>query len=231
MNIILIGPPGAGKGTQARLIEDEYKVIQLSTGDMLRAKVKTGDELGQKIKKVIDSGDLVSDDLMVEIISERIDEKDCANGFILDGFPRTVAQAEALDKMLKNKDLEINSVIEIVVDEDQIVERVSGRYTCSDCGEGYHDKFKPAKCDDECDECGAEDSFTRRADDNAISVRNRLDAFNKQTAPILPFYENQKLLNKIDGMKNIDEVAKDIKEVLDGNKLKKPENKALRNGR
>ena len=230
MNIILIGPPGAGKGTQARILEDKYDIIQLSTGDMLRAKVKSGDELGLKIKKVIDSGDLISDELMIKIISDRIDEKDCSNGFILDGFPRTVAQAEALEKMLHDKQLNLDSVIQLTVDEDQVVERITGRYTCSDCGEGYHDSFKPAKNEKECDECDAIDSFVRRDDDNELSVRNRLAVFNKQTAPILPFYENKQMLNKVDGMREIDTVAKDIKEILDGNSNLKPKSKAFGNG-
>ena len=214
MNIILLGPPGAGKGTQAKRLEDTFGIPQLSTGDMLRAAVKSGSELGEQAKKVMDAGELMPDALMVRMIEERIQHRDCANGFILDGFPRTTAQACALDEMLSRRGTGLDAVIELKVDEDALVERITGRYSCVACGAGYHDKFHNPKTDGVCDYCGATE-FKRRDDDNEATVRSRLEAYRDQTAPILPYYEQKGILWQVDGMADIDEVTKQINNVLE----------------
>lgn len=213
MNIILLGPPGAGKGTQSRLLEEKFGTIQVSTGDMLRAAVKRGEPLGLEAKQIMAEGKLVPDDLIIRMIEDRIAKPDCAKGFILDGFPRTVAQAEALDSMLKAHGKKLDAVIEIKVDEAALVERVSGRFTCAKCGEGYHDKFRPTKKEGVCDACGGTE-FARRPDDNAETMKSRLKAFQEQTAPILPYYTNKGLLKSVDGMAPMLDVQKALEALL-----------------
>jgi len=213
MRLILMGPPGAGKGTQAKRIEDRHGLIQLSTGDMLRSVVASGAPLGQQAKEIMAAGKLMPDELMIQMIGDRISQPDCAKGFILDGFPRTVPQAEALDRMLEEKGLKLDHVIEMKVDDAALVERITGRYTCAKCGRGYHDKFEKPKVDGVCDVCGSTE-FNRRADDNAETVITRLAAYHKQTAPILPYYAERGVLEGVDGMADIDEVTKQIEGLL-----------------
>lgn len=213
MRIILLGPPGAGKGTQAQRLIDTYKVMQLSTGDMLRAAAAAGTSVGLQAKAVMDAGDLVSDDIVVEIIADRIEQSDCKNGFILDGFPRTLGQAEALEKMLARKALDLNAVVEMQVDDNQLIGRITGRYNCISCGAGYHDEHLRPNLDGVCDICGGIE-FDRRSDDNAEAVLFRLKSYHEQTAPLLPFYQKRGKLFSVDGMVDIDEVTRQIKEVL-----------------
>lgn len=213
MNLILLGPPGAGKGTQAQRLQAKYGMVQLSTGDMLRAVVKSGTPLGQKADSIMKAGQLVPDEVMIEMISNRIDEPDAKGGFILDGFPRTVVQAEALDRMLEEKGLKLHHVIEMVVDDTALTERITGRFTCAKCGTGYHDSFKRPAVENTCDVCGSHE-FTRRADDNAETVGKRLEAYHKQTAPILPYYAGRGVLKQVDGMAEIDEVTRQIETII-----------------
>lgn len=213
MNIILLGPPGAGKGTQAKLLQERHGLIQLSTGDMLRASIKNGEPLGLEAKQIMDCGKLVPDDLMIRMIDARIDQPDCVHGFILDGFPRTVPQAEALDTMLAAKHKQLTAVIQLKVDERELVARVSGRFTCAHCGAGYHDTLKPTKVEGVCDVCGGKE-FTRRADDNAETMKTRLTAFAEQTAPILPYYQAKGLLKTVDGMAPVDDVTKNLEKLI-----------------
>jgi len=213
MNLILLGPPGAGKGTQADLLAGKRGLKQLSTGEMLRAAVKAGTEVGKRAEAIMKSGGLVSDEIVIGIIADRIDQPDCANGFILDGFPRTLAQASALEKLLAEKGKKLDAVIELKVDDSALVERISGRFSCAKCGAGYHDKFKQPKVDGVCDQCGATE-FTRRADDNAETVKNRLMAYYRETAPLIGYYYAKDNLQTVDGMADIAEVTKQIDQAL-----------------
>jgi len=215
MNIILLGPPGAGKGTQAKFLEDRFDIVQLSTGDMLRAAVASGSALGQKAKEIMNAGRLVPDELVIRMISDRIDRPDCKNGFILDGFPRTVPQAEALDGMLAEKGLKLDHVIEMTVEDDALVERITGRYSCAKCGVGYHDLFQLPKVAGVCDNCGGA-AFKRRADDNVETVETRLTQYHAQTAPILPYYRSKGVLKAVDGMAAIEDVTRQFVAVLAG---------------
>ncbi|MDX2073143.1 MAG: adenylate kinase [Alphaproteobacteria bacterium] len=218
MNLILLGPPGAGKGTQAQHLSAKFGLAKLSTGDMLRAAVAAGTEVGKMAKDIMARGALVPDEIMVNLIRDRIRETDCANGFILDGFPRTVAQAEALDAMLAAEKKRMNYIIELKVDDQKLVERITGRFSCTKCGAGYHDSFKKPKTAGVCDECGGTE-FSRREDDNAETVTKRLAAYHAQTAPLLPYYRAKGTLYTVDGMADIDHVAAEL-DVLVGKKEK-----------
>ncbi len=214
MNLILLGPPGAGKGTQASRLVKERGMIQLSTGDMLRAAVAAGTPVGLAAKVVMESGGLVSDEIVSGILSERLDQPDARAGFILDGYPRTDVQADSLDAMLAEKGLALDHVIELVVDEDALVDRITGRFTCGSCGEGYHDRYKQPKVADTCDVCGAS-NFKRRADDNADTVRQRMMEYRAKTAPIIPHYEGRGIVARVDGMADMDAVAGSIDKIVD----------------
>lgn len=213
MNLIFLGAPGSGKGTQAEILEKEKGLIKLSTGDMLRAAVKAGTELGKRAKEVMERGELVSDEIMIGMIRERIVHSDCQRGFILDGFPRTVAQAIALDEMLQEScGTKISKVVEITVNEEMLVDRICGRFSCARCGAGYHDKYKKPKVENTCDECGSYE-FTRRKDDNADTIKTRLKAYHTQTEPLKPYYEKQGLLVQVDGMQDIKKVTEQIHKI------------------
>ena len=214
MNLILLGPPGAGKGTQAKVLEQSRGLKQLSTGDMLRSAIAAGSELGVKAKAIMDRGDYVSDDVILAVVAERMNKPDIKAGVVFDGFPRTPAQAEALDGMLAERGQKLDAVIEMKVEDEVLITRISGRYTCAKCGKGYHDSFaKPAK-PGICDVCGSTE-FTRRADDNEKTVRDRLNVYNKQTAPLVTYYASRGNLHSVDGMADINHVAAAIGRVLD----------------
>ena len=214
LNIILLGPPGAGKGTQAARLQATYGMIQLSTGDMLREARASGSPIGEKVKAIMDAGELVSDEIVTALIGERLDG--CADcGAIFDGFPRTKAQAEALDLLLAQRGRHLDHVIELAVDEEALVNRITGRFSCASCGTGYHDTFRPTKVPGVCDVCGSTE-FKRRPDDNEQTVRTRMSEYRAKTEPILPYYEAKGLLRRVDGMASVDEVAAQIDAILDG---------------
>lgn len=205
MRIVLFGPPGCGKGTQADFIVKDLGIVHLSTGDMLRDAVRAKTRTGNMAKKIMDSGALVSDEIVVRIISDRLEQEDCSPGFVLDGFPRTLPQATALHNLLDEKEMGIAHVIEIQVPDEVLVERITGRFSCADCGMGYHRKFKKPKAKGICDVCGSS-NFQTRKDDNRDTVQDRLENYHSQTSPVLPYYNEMGLLRKVDGMSEIEEV-------------------------
>lgn len=211
--LILLGPPGAGKGTQARMLEEAHGLVQLSTGDLLRAAVAAGTEAGLQAKAVMEAGGLVSDEIVIAVLKDRLADADCANGVILDGFPRTTVQAEALDALLSATGQRINAAISLEVDDAAMVERIAGRFTCGSCGEGYHDSFKKPAVEGVCDNCGASD-MKRRADDNAETVAERLKAYHAQTAPLVAYYESNGALARVDAMGAIDAIASELNAVV-----------------
>lgn len=215
LNIILLGPPGAGKGTQASRLVEEHGMVQLSTGDMLRAAVKAGTPIGLQAKAVMDAGELVSDEIVSGLIGERLDELGNETSVIFDGYPRTAAQAAALDGILSARGRKLDHVIELVVDEDALVDRITGRFSCANCGEGYHDRYKLPKVEGTCDVCGSHD-FKRRPDDNEETVRTRMAEYRAKTEPILPIYEARGIVSKVDGMAAIDVVNDAIEAILQG---------------
>jgi len=212
MNIILLGPPGAGKGTQAKMLVEEYQIPQISTGDILRAAVKEGSPLGKEAKACMDKGDLVPDSVVIGIVEERIQQSDCAKGYMLDGFPRTVPQAEALDGMLQNLSSQINHVVSIEVANEELVGRLTGRRTCRECGAGFHVMFDPPKQEGVCDKCGGE--LYQRDDDNVETVTSRLQVYESQTLPLIVYYNTQGKIRPIDGVGEIKEIFGRVTQVL-----------------
>ncbi|MBY5354040.1 adenylate kinase [Rhizobium leguminosarum] len=213
MRLILLGPPGAGKGTQAQRIVEKHGIPQLSTGDMLRAAVNAGTDVGKRAKAVMDAGKLVSDEIVIAIVSERIDQPDCANGFILDGFPRTLVQADATEAMLKAKGLGLSVVIEFRVDDDELIRRVAGRYSCAKCGSVYHDTDKVPAAEGVCDKCGST-HFKRRPDDTPETMTARLQVYYKETSPLIGYYHAKGKLKSVDGMAEIDQVTAEVESIL-----------------
>jgi adenylate kinase len=213
MNIILLGPPGAGKGTQARRLQEAHGYVQLSTGDILRSHIAANDDLGRQAKTFMDDGHLVPDQLVIQMLEAEIDSPRCRNGFILDGFPRTIPQAEALDALLARKQLRLDAVIALQVDEARLIERISGRYTCAKCGALYNKDGQQPKVAGVCDVCGSTE-FVQRPDDNAEALKVRLEAYRRQTAPILPYYEERGLLRTVDAMQSIEAVSVQVEGLL-----------------
>ncbi|MEM9578621.1 MAG: adenylate kinase [Pseudomonadota bacterium] len=211
--LILLGPPGAGKGTQARMLQEQFGLVQLSTGDLLRAAVAAGTPAGKTAKTVMAAGGLVSDEIVLQILSDRLSETDCAKGVVLDGFPRTTGQAEALDALLETSGQRINAAISLEVDNVKMVLRIAGRFTCGDCGEGYHDNFKPTRVEGVCDGCGST-NMTRRADDNAQTVMSRLDAYQEQTEPLIAYYDAKGSLRQVNAMGDIDNIGNEIAQIV-----------------
>ncbi len=214
MRLVLLGPPAAGKGTQAKRLEERYGIVQIATGDMLRAEIAAGTPVGLKVKEVMRAGQLVSDDIVIHMLEACIVRPDCAKGFILDGFPRTVEQAKALDTMLAKNGMTLDAVLELKVNDAALIERVAGRFTCATCGEGYHDKFKPTKVPGTCDRCGGNE-FIRRPDDNRETIAARLVAYHTQTEPILAYYAARGRLKSVDGMAGMDQVTASLVAILD----------------
>jgi adenylate kinase len=214
MNLVLLGPPGAGKGTQAKLLEDRHGLVKLSTGDMLRQAVAAGSELGRKAGDIMERGELVPDELVIKLIAERMDQDRGGKSYIFDGFPRTIAQAEALGRLLDERGQTVDLVVVMEVDDDQLVERISGRFACADCGEGYHDLYKQPKVAGICDRCGGK-AFVRRRDDTPDVVRSRLKAYHAQTKPLIDYYRKQGKLKAVDGMADIAAVRGEIERVLE----------------
>jgi adenylate kinase len=217
MNLILLGPPGAGKGTQAKLLTKQFAIPQISTGDILRSAVKEQTAMGLRAKSYMDSGALVPDDVVVGIVEERLAKPDCANGFILDGFPRTVAQADSLKLMLAGLGKSIEHVVSIEVDKNELLERITGRRTCRSCGKGYHVAFDPPKAAGKCDDCGGK--LYQRDDDREETMRNRLDVYNEQTAPLIAYYSEESLLRTIEGIGSIEEIQRAILNIVEGRKV------------
>lgn len=211
--LILLGPPGAGKGTQARMLEEDFGLVQLSTGDLLRAAVAAGTEAGKRAKAVMEAGQLVSDDIVLAILKDRMAQPDVAKGIILDGFPRTAGQAAALDALLAEAGRSVTAAISLEVDDEAMVARVAGRYTCAGCGEGYHDQFKQPATAGTCDKCGGT-GFKRRADDNAVTVRERLSAYHAQTAPLIAHYDRLSVLEKVPAMGPIDGIRATLADIV-----------------
>jgi len=214
MNIVFLGPPGAGKGTQAKILIERYGIPQISTGDMLREHRAKGTELGKKAQEYMDKGQLVPDEIILGMVKERLSQPDCQKGFILDGFPRTVVQAEALDKLLSEMGKKLDFALALIVPDDLLVERLTGRRTCKNCGMMYHIKYKPPKVEGKCDVCGGE--LYQRPDDNEETVRNRLKVYHEQTAPLIEYYKNKGILREIDGSKSIEEITQQIISILEG---------------
>jgi adenylate kinase len=213
MNLVLLGPPGSGKGTQAKRIEQSRGIRHLATGDMLRAATASGSELGLRVKSIMDSGQLVPDGVIIDMIAARIVEPDCRDGFILDGFPRTVPQAEALDAMLAERGQALNHVILLEVDEAALVDRIAGRFTCQGCGASFHERYRRPQVEGTCDVCGGTD-LVHRADDRPEAVKTRFEVYRRQTEPILPYYRTRGILRTVNGMADIDEVTRQIEELL-----------------